>query len=574
MIFLVLTGADHGENLEDVRRYREHIDGIELRADYLADPWAPGLEAFLKEAALSAILTIRKPEDGGRWKLDEGTREALFRDMLNAAPFAFVDLEGSAVLPGVEETARRRKATIIRSFHDFEGVPADLARRLAELPRNPDEIPKAAVMPRSAADLVIMLDTFAALEGRKTILLGMGEYGFPFRILAPRLGSFLTFASPGGDQVAPGLIDPEKLETVYHCRSLGPETRVFGIIGNPILHSRSPHIHNCGYRRLGMDAVYLPFQTDTAAAFLPVMERLRIGGLSVTVPFKEEVIPLCSEVEEAVRVIGACNTLVPGPGGLRGYNTDAEGFLAPLRKLYGGAGPGFLSGLGVGSSGPGFLSGLGATVLGAGGSARAAVYALAREGARVLVLNRSPERARRLVEELCLSMGLPDGRLHWGPLGDAGTGAAPAAEGAGPGTADAFAGATSSDAGGATAADGSAGPGAAAPAGAATAAEASAANAPAADGAEFRDLLVNTTTLGMHPWENRDPMEGRALEGYATVYDIVYQPRETLLLRRAAAAGCRTLGGMEMLMGQALRQFLLFTGREYPSELFLDGPSR
>ena len=100
MIFLVLTGAYHGENLEHVRRYREHIDGIDLRADYLADPWAPGLEAFLKEAALSAILTIRKPEDGGRWKLDEGTREALFRDMLNAAPFAFVDLEGSAVLPG------------------------------------------------------------------------------------------------------------------------------------------------------------------------------------------------------------------------------------------------------------------------------------------------------------------------------------------------------------------------------------------------------------------------------------------------------------------------------------------
>jgi 3-dehydroquinate dehydratase/shikimate dehydrogenase len=323
----------------------------------------------------------------------------------------------------------------------------------------------------------------------------MGEFGFPLRVLAPRLGSFLTFASPGGDRVAPGLIDPETLDTVYRYHRIGPGTRVFGIIGNPILHSRSPHIHNPGYDRLGIDAVYVPFHADSAAAFLPVMRKLEVGGLSVTVPFKEEIIPLCGWTEEAVRAIGACNTVTPGPEGLRGCNTDAEGFLAPLRKLYGGGGAGF-------------LGGLRAAVIGAGGSARSAVYALAREGARVLVLNRTPERARRLTEDIAGSLGLADGVLLWAELDDAGH----------------------------------------------------------RERENYPDLLVNTTTMGMHPWEDLDPLEGRSLAGTGTVYDIVYSPRDTLLLRRAAGAGCRTIHGEEMLLSQAYRQFHLYTGREYPGQ--------
>ena len=514
MIFLVLSGKTLEEDLREIIRYRTHIDGVEVRADFLEDPAGQDWRDFFRRAGLPAILTLRRPRDGGHWHRPEEDRRELFLRLLSHGGFRYVDLEEDAELPDIEAAARAGGVTIIRSFHDFKGVPENLAARIRSLARMPGDIPKAAGMPRSCRDLSMIIEAFDSLRDIPKILLGMGEFGFPVRVLAPRLGSYLTFASPGGDRVAPGLIDPETLDTVYRYHKTGPATRIYGIIGNPILHSRSPHIHNAAYDRLGLDAVYVPFHVDRAADFMPVLRRLEMGGLSVTVPFKEEVIPLCARVEEAVRVTGACNTIVPGPGGLAGYNTDVEGFLAPLRRLYGRTEAG-TTGAGVRESGAaagegspgrgGFLAGIRACVVGAGGSARSAVYALAGEGARVLVLNRTPERAARLAGDISAALGRES--VAWAGLDGEGLRKAEI----------------------------------------------------------FRDIVVNTTTMGMHPWEDLDPLEGLEFAGTETVYDIVYSPRETKLLRRAAAAGCRVVYGEEMLLSQAYRQFLLYTGRLYPN---------
>jgi 3-dehydroquinate dehydratase/shikimate dehydrogenase len=499
MIFLVLAGKTLEENLEAVGRYKDFIDGVEIRADYLADPLAEDWGRFFRDVTFPAILTIRKTGDGGLWNGTETERGDLFLRLIAAGSFSFVDLEENADLPDVEAAAAGKNITIIRSFHDFAGVPANLAERVAALPRSEGEIPKAAVMPWSCEDLERIIDAFAVLRGRRMILLGMGEFGFPTRVLAPKLGSFLTFASPGGAQTAPGLIDPETLHRVYRYHKIGPATRIFGIIGNPILHSRSPHIHNPAYDKLGIDAVYVPFHVDGAAEFLPIIDKLHIEGLSVTVPFKEDVLPFCRRVEDAVRVIGACNTLVPGPEGLSGFNTDAEGFLAPLRGLF----------TGISSSVPGaaiFPAGLKAAVVGAGGAARSVVFALARAGTELLILNRTAERAERLAEDIEKALELGPGRIRWAALDAAGI----------------------------------------------------------SEIAGYRDLIVNTTTMGMHPWQDRDPLEAYDFTGEEIVYDIVYNPRETLLLKRALRAGCRVVFGDAMLLAQACRQFLLFTGREYP----------
>jgi 3-dehydroquinate dehydratase/shikimate dehydrogenase len=486
MIFLVLSGKTLNENLARLAPYRAYIDGAELRADFLDKPEAEDWAAFFRAAGdLPFILTLRRPEDGGRFRETETRRRALFLLLLEEGAFRYVDLEEASDFPDVEEAARAKGIRIIRSFHDFTGVPGDLRARLRGMRRTPGDIPKAAVMPKSCRELAIIIDAFSDLRDMQKILVGMGEFGFPVRLLAPRLGSFLSFASPEGDLLAPGLIDPETLDTVYRYHCQGPRTRLFGIIGNPILHSRSPHIHNAGYTKLGIDAVYAPFHTDSVEDFLCIMRKLNMEGVSVTVPFKEAVIPFCAHTEEAVRATGACNTIVAREDGLYGYNTDAEGFLAPLRAAV-----------------PSGLSHLRALVIGAGGAARSAVYALAKEGARVLILNRTPERARRLALDIGEKLGVPPGSLRWAGLGSDG------APGENPG------------------------------------------------------LIVNATTMGMHPREDLDPFAGGVFRGNEIAYDMVYSPRETLFLRRAAAAGCKIIYGEHMLRAQARRQFYLYTGKE------------
>jgi 3-dehydroquinate dehydratase/shikimate dehydrogenase len=188
-----------------------------------------------------------------------------------------------------------------------------------------------------------------------------------------------------------------------------------------------------------------------------------------------------------VRGIGACNTVAVREDGLHGYNTDAEGFLAPLRAAL-----------------PSGFSGLSAAVIGAGGAARSAVYALAREGARVLVVNRTEDRARRLCADIQAALGLPEGRLAWASPDEKGLALLE----------------------------------------------------------DYAQLIVNSTTMGMHPWENLDPLASRAFRGNEIVYDMVYSPRETLFLKRAAAAGCAIVYGEEMLKNQAYRQFHIYTGKK------------
>jgi 3-dehydroquinate dehydratase / shikimate dehydrogenase len=347
------------------------------------------------------ILTLRRASDGGHFRGSEAERASLLARLL-ASGFSAVDLEGDLDATGVEEAARSAGSTVIRSLHDFSGVPRDLAGRLSALARSPREIPKAAVMVHGAADLARLLEVFASARGARKILLGMGEAGMCTRVLAPRLGSLLCYSSVPGVSAAPGHLDPQTLCGLYRFRSVGQGTRVFGVMGSPVSHSLSPLIHNRGFASLGLDAVYVPFLADDAAGFLRAAALLGVSGLSVTVPHKQAVIPLLSAQDPAVREAGACNTLLREAEGWAGTNTDEGGFLAPLREELGGRVP----------------PGLRAVVIGAGGAARSVVHALSSAGARVLVLNRTPGRARELAAAFS---------ARWGPLGE--EGAAMAGEG-------------------------------------------------------------------------------------------------------------------------------------------------
>ena len=157
----------------------------------------------------------------------------------------------------------------------------------------------------------------------------MGDFGFPTRVLASRLGSFLCYTSPAGAVVAPGQVEPDTLASLYRFRGIGPSTAVYGVIGNPVMHSRSPRIHNRGFRSLGLDAVYLPFVVDDIDAFWEVADALGIRGFSVTAPHKQAVLGRLSEADPVVRATGACNTVFRDGVGKpwKGTNTDVAGFL-------------------------------------------------------------------------------------------------------------------------------------------------------------------------------------------------------------------------------------------------------
>jgi len=165
-------------------------------------------------------------------------------------------------------------------------------------------------------------------------------------------------------------------------------TSLYGIIGRPVRHSLSPAMHNAAFEHEGINAVYLAFETDSPRRAMDAVRTLNIKGLSVTVPHKETVMEFLDETDDTAKRIGAVNTIKNLEGHLKGINTDWIGALKALRAVTA-------------------IKDRLVVVLGAGGSARAVVYGLVKEGAKVHIANRTEEKARSLAEEFsCAFSGL------------------------------------------------------------------------------------------------------------------------------------------------------------------------
>ena len=496
MICLSTTHGTIDRALDAVRRNGDWIDLVELRVDFLEAGEQSNAYHFPRLAAetlgrpLPVICTLRRQRDGGRFSGPETDRFSLLETVLSGSGFAFLDLEEDLLeTPGARKIEAAFPGRIIRSFHDIQGTPEDLDGLYRRLAGREEEIPKLAVQTGSSQDAQRVLKLLVSTQGRERIIIGMGEFGFPTRIVGRRFGCFLTYASdldrPGTAHAAPGHLSPRLLQESYHYREITDKTTLFGIIGNPVLHSRSPAYHTAAFRSGGFDGLYVPFPVDDLDAFFAAAEQLEIQGLSVTIPHKQNVRRYLVSEAPAVEGAGACNTLIRSDRGWQGTNTDVPGFLEPLLSL-----------LGTSASSEGALRGLRATVIGAGGAARGAVYALVTAEAEVLILNRSPYRAEGLAESI-------SGPIAVGGLDDDGI----------------------------------------------------------AQAGSYRDIVVQTSSVGMAPQEGQDPLPGLAFGGDEIVYDMIYVPEETRFLRRAREAGCRTIGGMAMFRRQAELQQELFRTR-------------
>ena len=422
------------------------------------------------------IVTARAKREGGKWRGSEAARTRTL-DAAIKAGVAYIDVE----LDSVHAITERSGTKVIVSFHDFEKTPDDLPSIVMRMATSGADVVKVVCMANDQGDNLKLL---SLLEKPyiPTIALAMGERGVPSRVLAGKLGGFLTFTSLGADRgSAPGQPTVGDLLDLYRYRSLSPETAVYGVIANPVAHSASPTIMNRAFAALDIDAVYLPFLVDDVASFVRDFQKLDVRGYSVTVPHKQGVMDVVDDIEPLAAKVGAVNTLVRRADRWYGANTDLQAAVSSIERACAEVGAA--------------LSDARALVLGAGGAARAVACGLVDSGASVTIANRTFEKAQALAAEV----GADCVRLS----------------------------------------------------------EASTVEC---------DIVANTTSVGMHPHVDATPIGASAFHEGQVVFDAVYNPAETRLIREAAAAGARVVTGIDMFIEQAAAQFALWTGREAPRE--------
>ncbi|HKI54905.1 MAG TPA: shikimate dehydrogenase [Anaerolineales bacterium] len=267
-----------------------------------------------------------------------------------------------------------------------------------------------------------------------------------------------------------------------------------GLIGYPVSHSLSPKIQNAALKACELDGDYslFPIAPDDLNGLKDLLDRVRSGeitGFNVTIPHKQNVIEFLDELTPAAKIIGAVNVIYMRDEKLIGDNTDAAGFLTDLNKLLGDKSK--------------IINRKSAIVLGAGGGARAVVYALLNDGWNVVIAARRVEQAQELVSQ--------------------------------------FEGAIATEL-----------------------------NVQTFKGSNVQ-LIVNTTPVGMIPNVDQSPLpEDLSLDEHVVIYDLIYNPRETKLVRDARAQGLQATTGLGMLIEQAVLGFELWTGYKPPIDILFD----
>ena len=376
MICLTLSGPTILDNLKALADNKDYVDICELRLDLLSSSEVPKAADFPSMVDIPVILTLRRVSDGGKCTLQEKARRSLLIETMKNGGFSYVDIEDDVKKSDVEEAAHSLGMKVIRSYHDFDGVPADIFSRVHSLASRGD-VAKIAVTPHNTADVMTLFRINEELKDVPKIIIGMGEWGVATRILYKKMGSILTFGS-NGKAVAPGMISARELKLLYRADQLNDNTGIYGIVGNPVMHSLSPQIHNPGFHKIHYNAVYVPFLSESIRSFLTLAEMLRMRGFSVTVPFKVDVVKYLGNITREVKQIGSCNTVVRVPNMWKGTNTDYYGFIHPIEKE--------IDDDRIKS----------ALVIGAGGAAKAIVWALKMRNVKVMIVNRTKSKADEL----------------------------------------------------------------------------------------------------------------------------------------------------------------------------------
>jgi 3-dehydroquinate dehydratase/shikimate dehydrogenase len=481
-----------------VARAIEVADVIELRMDCLErsqlDEALRELGAIFDAQLKPFILTFRPAQEGGARDIDIQERMTFWLTQGFRPEMADLEFE---LLTRSNTPFRSifKECQLICSHHDFGGIPSDLSQLYERMAATRADVLKLAFHVNEITDCLKVFELLerARRDGQHLIAVAMGDAGIMTRILAPSRGSYLTYGSLDAESAtAPGQLSARELREVYRVHQIDRQTEIMGLVGQPVMHSVSPHIHNAAFAATGMNAVYLPLEVSRLERFMRLMAHPRtrlmdwsLRGLSVTAPHKREIMRHLDWIEDAAREIGAVNTIVIRNEELHGYNTDASAALAPLRDEID-------------------LKNARVAVIGAGGAARALLWSLREAGAHVTVFARDAGKARATAEQFGADCSM---------LNDA-----------------------SFD--------------------------------------EF-ELVINATPLGTRGKSaDETPALAGQLRGARIAYDLVYTPRETRFMREAHEAGCKTFGGLDMLIAQAAQQFKLWTDTDAPLEVIREAGER
>lgn len=467
---------------------REYKDGntfLEFRLDYLPNPESgiALIEKFVKtRPEVHVLATCRLHSHSGHFKgsIDQQTR--LLAKAAAAGAFA-IDLEiesAESAVPAVESL--REHTPVIVSYHNFDSTPSldPVLRRLMRVRADAYKLATLARKPTDSLRVVEFLKHYHKKEHHQVPLIAftMSEQGICTRVLSPGLGGLFTYAAPAdAEGTAPGQVPARIMKGLYRIDKLTRESRVYGVIADPIGHSKSPQVHNRALQARRIDAVYLPFHVTQAQLgdFMKLAAKLPVAGFSVTIPHKQKILRYLDHVEPLAKRIGAVNTVWRKAGRWRGTNTDVDGVLKPLSKHF-------------------RLAHATVLVVGYGGAARAAAFALRDAGAEVTVTGRDLRRASALAKAV----------------------------------------------------------------------NAKVLSLEQASSAAY-DALVHATPVGMHPKIDESLFPDSIPAD--VVFDMIYNPHETRLLKHAREQGCEVIHGADMFLEQAAQQFEIWSGESAPREV-------
>jgi 3-dehydroquinate dehydratase/shikimate dehydrogenase len=383
-VCVAVASSDPAELVEKAEALVRDNSFLEFRLDYVSKPLQalPKLKYFIENhPGIVIIATCRRAVNGGKFRGSIASQlEVLAKASALGCQLVDIEFQTAQQCKPAQLQKLRSRSSLILSFHDFRGTKK-LHETLEKMRAYPADFYKVVSSAQTLSDNVSMIQ-FLGREADKHSLVGvcMGEQGIISRVLGVRAGSVFTFAAVSpGEETAPGQVTAQELRSVYRIESVDVATRVYGVVGDPISHSLSPAIMNAAFRRENVNAVFLALHAKTLKDLLTCVREIPIHGLSVTMPYKEAILPYLDNTDAHTTKIGACNTVVRAQDGkLYGFNTDTSGVVRPLERR--------LS----------TLQDAKILVLGAGGAARAAVFGLRERGAEVYILNRSAEAAKKL----------------------------------------------------------------------------------------------------------------------------------------------------------------------------------
>ena len=479
MICIPITARSTEDTVSEMVSASKYADIVELRIDYIPDlqDAETCIEKSLKSKTKPIIITNRPEREGGKFNGSEQDRLRLLQKAIELGA-DYVDIEYDSI----KQITRRSSSKVIISHHNFKETPHNLSKIFNDICQHKPDIVKIVTY---ANDITDNIRIFELLKSAKvpTISFCMGELGNISRILTSKFGGFLTFASlEKGKESAPGQLTVDELSKIYHFKDINKETKLYGIIGNPVSHSMSPAIHNASFKEKGLNNVYVPLKIANIDTFMKECRKIDFHGFSVTIPHKESVLPFLDDLDHTSRKIGAINTIVNQNGKLTGYNTDCMAAVMGLECSMKETNE--------------TLNNKKIAIIGAGGAARAIAFGLKEKGCDITIYNRTIERAEKLSHDVkCKFESFKE--IH----------------------------------------------------------------------KIDSDILINTTSIGMFPNVDQTPVPKNILKEGMIVFDAVYNPIETRLLRDAKGKGCHTINGLSMFISQAAEQFRFWTNTDPPVEL-------